>query len=138
VAEGTTLAEALRALAQRLVDELDADAAIISRVLGDVLIVVAHVPGTEPLSQGQGYLVSDYPPTQLVLRTGEPAMLTLEDADVDPAEAELLRELGYGTLLMLPLQLDGQRWGLVEVYREGVRRFGAGDVTRAQFLSRLR
>lgn len=137
VTEGT-LGEALHALARALVVELDADAAIISRVLGDVLIVVAQVPRGELLSQGLGYLVSDFPATQHVLSSGAPAVLTLDDADVDPAEARLLRELDHATLLMLPLELAGVRWGLVEVYRSDVRPFDAGEISRAQAMSRLR
>jgi GAF domain-containing protein len=112
------LGDALQARAQELLDRLDADACAISRVIGDVLIVVAHVelPGVE-LAFGQGYLVSDYPVTKRVLETGEPAGLTVADDGVDDAEARVLRELGFGALLMLPFDLGGERWGLIEVYR---------------------
>lgn len=137
--EGTLL-DALRALAHELVDKLDADASIISRVLGDALIIVAQTTNDESLlglGQGQGFLVSDYPPTRRVLDSGEPLMLTLDDPDVDPAEAELLQALGFSTLLMLPFDLRGTRWGLVEVYRTGVRPFAADEIAAAKTLARL-
>ena len=89
------LLDALTNLADGLVAELDADACALSRVIGEVLILVAErVPDGGTLQQGQGYLVSDYPQTEEVLLTKEPRALTLDDAVVDEAEARLLRELG--------------------------------------------
>ena len=73
----------------------------------------------------------DYPRTQEVLATREPYTLTLADAVIDPAEvaeAAVLLELGFQSLLMLPLDLGVNRWGLVEVYRKAARPFVADDV----------
>jgi GAF domain-containing protein len=137
VTEGTLL-DVLRGLAHELVERLDADASVISRVLGDALIVITSTSTDEHhLSLGQGFLVSDFPPTKRVLDSGAPAVLTLEDPDVDPAEAELLRELGYATLLMTPLEVRGVRWGLVEVYRTDVRPFSSAQVAAAASLARI-
>jgi hypothetical protein len=72
-----------------------------------------------------------------VLRTGEPAVLTLDDDDVDAAEAQLLRDIGYATLLMLPLDVVGEQWGLVELYRRAADRFGADEIAAAQSLTRV-
>lgn len=134
-----TLLETLRALAHELVDRLDADASIISRVVGDVLIIVTQTAAQDEtsLGLGQGFLVSDYPPTKRVLDSGEPIVLTLDDGDVDEAEAEVLRALGYATLLMVPFELRGARWGLVEVYRRDVRPFTSAEVAAARRLARL-
>jgi transcriptional regulator with GAF, ATPase, and Fis domain len=133
-----TLLDALRALARQLVEELDADASTISRVLGDALIIVTQTPSDESvLGLGQGFLVSDYPPTRQVLDSGLPLVLTTADPEVDQAEADLLHTLGYSTLLMLPFELRGSRWGLVEVYRSEVRRFTPAEVAKAQALARL-
>jgi GAF domain-containing protein len=108
----------LPALCRDLVDELDADASVVSRVLGDVLIQVAeHVRGGGTVLTGQGYLASDFPLTVEVLQTREPATVWVGSPEADPAEARLLRDLGYEGLLMLPLVLDAETWGLVEVYR---------------------
>lgn len=134
-----TLLEALRARAHELVERLDANAAIISRVLGDALIVVTQTAlDDRALGLGQGFLVSDYPPTKRVLETGTAAVLTLDDPAIDEAEAAILRELGYATVLMLPFELAGTRWGLVEVYRTDARPFTPAEITVAGELSRLR
>jgi len=55
--------------------------------------------------------------------------------DVDPAEAFILRELGMNALLMLPLQVGGRPWGLVELYEMRLRQFTEDDVAIAQFLT---
>jgi transcriptional regulator with GAF, ATPase, and Fis domain len=137
-AAATRLVDVLHERARQLVVRTAADACVISRVLGDVLIIVTRVTAdAAPLELGQGFLVSDYPATEAVLRTGEPAVLTLGDDDVDAAEAQLLRDIGYATLLMLPLEVVGERWGLIELYRRAERRFDADEVAAAQALARV-
>src|SRR5437764_7828678 len=70
------LRDVLSAIADELVERLDADASAISRVIGDVLIIVAErTQDGETLQQGQGYLVPDFPQTADVLRTREPRAL---------------------------------------------------------------
>jgi len=123
------LLDLLSATANELVERLDADGCAISRVIGDVLILVAEsAPEGSTLQLGQGYLVPDYPRTQEVLATREPYTLTLADDVVDPAEAGVLRELGFESLLMLPLDLGSTGWGLVEVYRSAPRPFSAEEI----------
>lgn len=137
-AAATRLVDVLQERARQLVARTAADACVISRVLGDVLIIVTRVTAdAAPLELGQGFLVSDYPATGAVLRTGEPAVLTLEDDDVDAAEAQLLRDIGHATLLMLPLEVVGERWGLIELYRRAARRFDADEVAAARELARV-
>jgi GAF domain-containing protein len=126
------LLDLLAATAQELVSRLEADACTVSRVIGDVLILVTeHAPQGQTLLMGQGYLVPDYPLTQVVLSSGTPRALTLADDDVDPAEATVLRELGFASLLMLPLRIGGLTWGLVEVYRFDPLPFGDKDIVVA-------
>jgi len=132
------LLDALSRMADALVAELEADACAISRVIGDVLILVAErVSGGGTLQMGQGYLVPDFPETAHVLSSREPRALTLDDPVVDEAEARVLREHGFGSLLMLPLVLNESVWGLVEVYRTTRRAFVDADVSRAQALTHL-
>ena len=130
------LYDVLSTVSRDLVDALDADACGISRAIGDMLILVAEHSGEEgkTIQLGQGYLVSDYPETARVLSERAPRALTLDDTDVDPAEAAILRELGFGSLLMLPLVLQGEPWGLVEVYRADPRPFSDEDARAAQDL----
>jgi hypothetical protein len=125
-------------MADRLVGQLEADACAISRVIGDVLILVTeHAEPGQSLQQGQGYLVSEFPQTAEVLATGVPRTLTLDDEDVDAAEARILRGLGFGSLLMMRFDLQGEAWGLVEVYRRDTRAFRDADVRTAVELIRL-
>jgi hypothetical protein len=132
------LRDALATMADSLVAELDADACAISRVIGDVLILVAEwVRDGTGLQQGQGYLVSDFPQTAEVLVSRDPRALTLDDADLDSAEAFILREHGFGSLVMLPLDLNGAAWGLVEIYRVDRRPFSEAEIRRARELSHL-
>ena len=77
---------------------------------------------------GTGYLVPDFPLTQIVLASREPRAMTLGDPDVDPAEARVLRNLEFASLLMLPLEIGGRAWGLVEVYRAEPLPFTADDM----------
>ena len=130
--ETRSLREVLSAMADDLIDRLDADACAISRVIGDVLILVAErVPDGTTLLQGQGYLVSEFPQTAEVLQTRKPRALTLADPDLDAAEASVLRAHGFGSLVMLPLLLQGEVWGLVEAYRHDVRAFTDAEVRTA-------
>src|SRR4029453_13154060 len=85
--------------------------------------------GLPPL--GGGFPVADYPLTQEVLATGRPRILTIEDPDVDEQEAAVLRQLGFGSLMMLPLELNGGPWGLVEVYRTDTVPFTEDDIRAA-------
>jgi hypothetical protein len=132
------LLDVLSNLADELIARLDADACAISRVIGDVLILVAErIPGGGTLQMGQGYLVPDFPQTAEVLQTGEPRRLTLDDVDVDPAEAMVLRTHGFGALAMFTLELNGAVWGLVEVYRREPRAFSEADIRVASELIRV-
>jgi GAF domain-containing protein len=125
------LVEVLSTAARDLCELLAADACGISRVIGDVLILVAeHAPGRS-LQLGQGYLVSDYPKTRFVVHERSAYQLTLDDSGADPAEANVVRELGYGALLMLPLEVAGAAWGLVELYRHERAPWSENDVQAA-------
>jgi len=132
------LLDVLSNIADDLIARLDADACAISRVIGDVLILVAErILGGGTLQMGQGYLVPDFPQTAEVLRTREPRSLTLDDADLDPAEASVLRAHGFGALAMFTLELNGAPWGLVEVYRREPRAFSEAEIRLAGELIRV-
>jgi hypothetical protein len=79
---------------------------------------------------GHGYLLTDYPVTVEVLERVEPHLVTLLEPDADPGEASVLLEMGFDSLLMLPLVVGDVSWALVEVYVSG-RQFGEADVERA-------
>jgi GAF domain-containing protein len=131
--------DVLSAATRELVESLEADACGISRVIGDMLILVTeHTKDGSTLQLGQGYLVSDFPETGVVLRTREARAVTVGDPGADEAEEKLLRDLNYGALLMLPLVFEGETWGLVEVYRSEPRAYSADEMRRGAELLAVR
>jgi GAF domain-containing protein len=81
---------------------------------------------------GHGYLISDYPATREVLDVRRSMTIAVDDPESDPQEVALLRELGFDSLLMLPLEHGGEIWGLVEVYDNDRLGFTADEVETAE------
>ena len=125
----TTVPGLIGATARSFVELLDAPACTISRVIGDLLVdLVQHRQSGPPDRLGHGYLISDYPLTRTVIEENEPRTVFLADPDADPAEAKLLRELGFDALVMVSIKGEAGAWGLVEVYGEQRRRFSDEEV----------
>ena len=122
----------LAAAARLLVDVLPASACAISRALGDLLVVLAEYTESQSVQTGHGYLISDYPATLDVLELRQSMTIAVDDPEADEQEVALLRELGFDSLLMLPLEAGGEVWGLVEVYDKGREGFAAEDVATAE------
>ena len=121
----------LSGTARRLVEILDgATACVVSRVIGDLLVDLTQHSNSGRIDSGHEYLVSDFPLTQQVIESGEPQVVVLSDPEADPAEADLLRRIGFESLLMLPLETSGSSWGLLEVYGDK-RGFTGADVEAA-------
>ena len=117
----TTVAELLKAGACDLAEALDAAGCVISRLVGELIIEIAEQSQSgKSLHLGYGYLLSEYPLTDEAVRERAPRTVSLHDPHPDPQEAKLLHELGFDSLLMLPLECGGEVWGLVEIYRTGV------------------
>jgi GAF domain-containing protein len=130
-----SVAELLGLTAESFVGVLDAPACTISRVIGDLLVdLVQHRREGKAARLGHGYLISDYPLTRTVIEEREPKTVYAADPDADAAEANLLAELGFDSLLMLPIEAEQSAWGLVEVYGNG-RRFVSADVDVARTLA---
>jgi len=133
LAGGDSVPDMLADLSRQLTDFLGASACMISLVDADRGVVrdcagYARPPRTwEPAAEE--YPLRDYPRTAEVLATGEPYSCGLDDPATDPAEARSLRSLGYRSLLMLPLAVDGSPYALIEVYDHQQRRF-TGDELR--------
>ena len=128
----TSLPGLLHVATREFVEVVDGLACAISRVVGDVLIQVAeYARDDRTLVLGHGYLISDFPLTEVSLRDGEPRIVSVLEEQADPREATLLQELELDSLLMLPLMATDGAWGLVEVYING-RMFGDADLARAQ------
>ena len=122
--------------ARGLVELLGARGCTISRVIGDLLVdLIQHrSTGEEAETLGHGYLISDYPLTREVIEQRRPETVFLGDPETDEREAALLRTLGFDALLMLPIEIHGEVWGLVEVYGDAGRRFDEQDVERVASL----
>jgi GAF domain-containing protein len=132
LARETTIAGVLKTACVALTNELDAHACNLSRVVGQLLVdLVEHSRDGRRIQLGRSYLLPDFPLTQEVVERGEPRCVSLYDPDVDPNEADILRELAFETLAMLPLSLDARCWGLFEVYRKESGDFTAEDITVA-------
>ena len=151
--DGTLLAETLAAvraiesepdpdavcerLCKALVFLVGATGCSVSRVAGEHLVETAgHALRDISLGGDAVYVISDFPLTEEVLASGEARALSFLDDEIDRAEAFLLRELGMQALLMVPLVVRGQPWGLVELYEMRLRRFSASDVALAELLCR--
>jgi transcriptional regulator with GAF, ATPase, and Fis domain len=122
----------LSGTARKLVESLDGAAAcVVSRVIGDLLVDLTQHSPSGRIESGHEYLVSDFPLTRQVIESGEPQVVVVSDPTADPAETELLKRIGYESLLMLPLEANGDSWGLLEVYGDE-RGFSDADVHTAQ------
>jgi hypothetical protein len=53
------------------------------------------------------------------------------DSDADEREVAILEELAFSSLLMVPICVGADVWGLAEIYREGIHRFVDADAERA-------
>ena len=131
LASETSVPGLVHTTCRAVVELLDASACTLSRVIGDLLVDLVEFPGPT-VTHGHGFLIADYPLTREVIERREPRVVSLLDDEPDADEARLLRQLGFDSLLMLPLQTMGRCWGLVEVYARGERRFGDNDVALAE------
>ena len=122
-------------LCKTLVFVVGATACSASRVVGDYIVdATEHALREVSLGDEAAYRIADFPLTAEVLRSREPRTVSFVHGDVDPSEAFILRDLGMNALLMLPLQVRGKPWGLVELYEMRLRRFSEEDIAVAQFL----
>jgi GAF domain-containing protein len=127
-AQDKTVFDLLRTTCRELVELLDASTAVVSRVIGDLLVeLVVFTRADRPLQLGHEYLISDFPLTAEVITRLEPRRVSRLDADADPHEASLLEQFGFDSLLMLPVAPHGEAWALLEVYHEHGRRFSDDD-----------
>ena len=125
----------MRTAARLAAEVVAGDGCAISRIIGDVLVELAEFAGDrKTLYLGHGYLISDYPLTREAIERREARAVYAPDPDADEREVALLEELGFTSLLMVPICAADEVWGLAEVYRGGVHRFGDADADRASRL----
>ena len=131
-----TVPRLIATAARAFVEVLDAPACTISRVIGDLLVdLVQHTQSGKADRLGHGYLISDYPLTRAVIEERRPYTVSQRDPEADQSEVQLLKELGYDSLLMVAIEAEEGAWGLVEVYGEKDRRFVDADLAVAERLA---
>ena len=101
----------------------------------DVLITLAdyeaHVVG-EIAKADEEFPLADYPDSRRVIEDRVPFVVRTADANAHPGECKILEELGYRSMLMLPLVSRGEPIGLMEIadvrdreWDEDIEFFGA-------------
>lgn len=93
------------------------------------------VDGDRLVSRDKPYLVADFPATAEVLRSQKPALVLVSDPEAGPAEVALLKQLGWRSMLMLPLVTRDAVVGLVEIYDAEERHFTNEEIRLAQALT---
>jgi putative nucleotidyltransferase with HDIG domain len=107
----------LRKASRHLTMLLNANACLVSQVEDGLLREVAdYALATRQVARGLSYYLTDYPTTAAVLMTGKPCSVSADDPDADPTEVFVLREMDMQAVLLVPIVVDGQSWGLIEAY----------------------
>lgn len=75
----------------------------------------------------QTYELTDYPNTARALAQGQTYTCRVDDPDADSAEARLLRERGFASLLLTPLVSAGRPIGIIELFDTRPRVFTTAD-----------
>ncbi len=109
-------------IARHLTAALGMDAGMISSWDGvsDLIVSLAQYPDRGMVTAHPTYDLSEFPETRRVLETQTTLIIDAEDPTADPAEAAILREEGFRTLVMIPLIAKGQSIGLLELNSVGL------------------
>ena len=147
-----SVGEVLNTLAQRMASALEADECIISE-WGEASGLLWAVTREQPPDKAKGgppepgireatpsrdkraYRVTDFPATLEVLSSRQPTMVMASDPQADQAEVALLRDLGWRSMLMLPLVMRDSVVGLVEIYDAEERQFTEDEISLAQAIT---
>jgi EAL domain-containing protein (putative c-di-GMP-specific phosphodiesterase class I) len=116
-----------------IAEELHADEVVLSALDGDELVTIGRAgPHDRPEER---YSIDAYPATLTVLARREVVQLLASDPAADPREVALLRELGFTSLLMLPVMCSGRVIGLLEVYARHERPWTRFEIRRGRIIS---
>jgi EAL domain-containing protein (putative c-di-GMP-specific phosphodiesterase class I) len=81
------------------------------------------------------YPLADFPASVKALRTGSTLEVHVDDSTGDPAEQELLRSTNQASVLLVPVAVDGESIGLVELTSRTHRRWSSSYIAYAQGLA---
>ena len=114
----------LRVASRELTLMLNCEACLVSHLEDGLLREVADYSCSEQqVARGLSYYLADYPTTAAVLESGVPCSISADDAGADPAELFVLREMGMQSVLLVPLVVEMDTWGLIEIYDSRTRVF---------------
>src|SRR5829696_3704201 len=130
------LEDVLELAAERSLQALGAASLAISRldieagVVRTLVNVGELAPEEERFPENETYLLADYPSMGPAMREGGSSLGAVDDPDTDPAQRELLKRLGKESSLAVPMMLQGEPWGELEVMTApGRPRLTRGDET---------
>src|SRR5918995_2674619 len=115
------LEDVLELAAERSLDALGGSSLAISRwdmetgVVRTLVNVGELGPGEERFPKDETYSVDDYPSMGLAMREGKSSLDAIDDPNSDPAQRELLKRLGKESSLSVPMMIQGETWGELEV-----------------------
>jgi len=130
-----TSVEELDEVFELIGDELGANGICFSRWLRDEHAVETVVDTTPDGGPGQRFGLEHYPSTAHVVHTGEAVQVLASDPGADLGEVSLLGQLGYQSLLMVPVVCRGDRIGLFEAYSTRERPWTRSEINRARIIS---
>jgi diguanylate cyclase (GGDEF)-like protein len=115
------LEEVLELAAERSLEAIGGSSLAISRWDREAGIVRTLVnvgelgPGEERFPKDETYSVEDFPSMGLAMREGKSSLDAIDDPTSDPAQRELLKRLGKESSLSVPMMIQGETWGELEV-----------------------
>jgi diguanylate cyclase (GGDEF)-like protein len=124
--------EELRDAIRRAAALLRADDVALMRLQDDRLVLLTD---HAEFSRGAAWPLADYPATMHVLRERMPGQVIAGDAASDPAELAALQEIGFETMLMLPVICGGRELAVLEVYRVLPQAFTGAEIDRARVIA---
>jgi GAF domain-containing protein len=127
----TTRAE-LRAVLHPIRALLGVEEVILSLVTGDSAWLETVVTNGDV--EDDRFLLSDYPATAAVLATSEATQVLASDPDADAAEVALLLEMGYRSLLMVPLLAGARSIGVLEACAAAERPWSRTQIHSARIM----
>lgn len=132
------LDQVLDSVAATMTQAIGASGCAISRWDKDADTVVTladHIVTTSGSEVGKVYAIADYPATARMLETCQSLIVNLDDETGDPQERKLLAELGFASMLAVPLVVKDKVIGLVELYDASLRHFTEADIHLSQSLA---
>jgi GAF domain-containing protein/nitrogen-specific signal transduction histidine kinase len=132
------IAQVLDSVAAAMTRAIDASGCAISEWNKGTGVVITladyHVTPTGS-EVGQVYPIADYPATARLLATRQSLVVNLDDGAGDRQEQKLLAEIGYASMLAVPLVARDEVVGLVELYDDFPRQFTESEIHLSQALA---